>query len=189
MSKQNIKPYINITEPKRIHQRWVLSLTGFSLIELIIVIVIVGILAAIAIPMYSNVVEKEKYNACITNMRMILTAWRIYDTQYPGTYPPATGWQNTAGAGGINDTLGTRITEINFGRSGAAGSDQFYMRYYTIGLYLPRYRILAYRQQPTGNYYNQWVRCDYYPNGNASGIRYDWTNSVGWPASWLPADE
>lgn len=44
---------------------------GFSLIELVIVVGIIGILIAIAIPIYVNTTEKADTRACETNLRII----------------------------------------------------------------------------------------------------------------------
>lgn len=65
---------------------------GFTLIELMIVVVIVGILSAIAIPKYSDITESAKYAACRSNLRNIAGGLNMYLTDN-GSYPPAGSWK------------------------------------------------------------------------------------------------
>ena len=63
---------------------------GFTLIELLIVVVIIGILAAIAIPKFANTKTKAYQTAMKSDLRNLVTAEEAFfsDSGYYKTYVP-----------------------------------------------------------------------------------------------------
>lgn len=67
-------------------KKYVNNQRGFTLVELMIVIVIVGILAAVAVPIYQANVKKAKMSECDAALGTIRTALRVYyaaNSHYP----------------------------------------------------------------------------------------------------------
>ncbi|MBI4386183.1 MAG: prepilin-type N-terminal cleavage/methylation domain-containing protein [Elusimicrobia bacterium] len=60
---------------------------GFTLIELMIVVAIIGILAAIAIPKFGQLVNKSKEGATKGSLGALRSALSIYYGDMEGTYP------------------------------------------------------------------------------------------------------
>lgn len=65
------------------------SRSGFTLIELLIVVVIIGILAAIAIPKFGQTRERANEGALKSDLRNLLTAQETYFGDF-GVYGDAT---------------------------------------------------------------------------------------------------
>ncbi|MDD5688057.1 MAG: prepilin-type N-terminal cleavage/methylation domain-containing protein [Elusimicrobia bacterium] len=60
---------------------------GFTLIELMIVVAIIGILAAIAIPKFADLIRKSKEGATKGSLGALRSALTIYYGEMEGTYP------------------------------------------------------------------------------------------------------
>jgi prepilin-type N-terminal cleavage/methylation domain-containing protein/prepilin-type processing-associated H-X9-DG protein len=69
---------------------------GFTLIELLTVIAIIGILAAIIIPTVGRVRDTARTSQCVSNMRQVAMAMRMYADDNKGNLPmgnaPGGGW-------------------------------------------------------------------------------------------------
>jgi len=77
---------------------------GFTLIELLIVVVIIGILAAVAIPKFSATREKAYFSAMKSDLKNLQTQQEIY-------------YNRTDGSGNTNYTYSEDKTALEFSES------------------------------------------------------------------------
>jgi prepilin-type N-terminal cleavage/methylation domain-containing protein len=71
--------------------------SGFTLIELMIVVAIIGILAAIAIPKFAELIRKSGEGASKGNLGSIRSSLSIYYGDMEGVYPAQLGALTVAG--------------------------------------------------------------------------------------------
>ena len=76
---------------------------GFTLIELLIVVVILGIVAAIVIPTFVDASTDAKVSALKTNLHTVRAQLELYKIQHNDTYPAD---NNFATAMTVADTMG-----------------------------------------------------------------------------------
>lgn len=64
---------------------------GFTLVEILIVVVILGILAAIVIPQFTSASEDAKASSLVSQLQTIRSQLEIYQVQHDGSYPEFSG--------------------------------------------------------------------------------------------------
>jgi len=64
---------------------------GFTLVEILIVVVILGILAAIVIPQFTNASEAARQSGMITQLQTIRSQLELAQIQHAGVYPTLAG--------------------------------------------------------------------------------------------------
>jgi general secretion pathway protein G len=117
---------------------------GFTLVEILIVVVILGILAAIVVPQFTQASTEAKMNSLCSNLQSLRSQIELYKVQHNDTPPTAANFStqmtqtsNISGtaSGNKNRVAGTwdygpyleRIPDNPFnGKNGVSGADTAY---------------------------------------------------------------
>lgn len=118
---------------------------GFTMIELMIVIVIIAILAAVLFPNFMRTREASKLTACKSNLKNMSTAIEIYANDFNGLYP---GFSNQGGA----------TTIENLGDPTSPNAHPLISKYINKIMVCPKARSTDYRYIIT-NPSKYWIYC------------------------------
>jgi general secretion pathway protein G len=96
--------------------------SGFTLVEILIVVIILGILAAIVIPQFTGASQEARKNSLTSQLQTIRSQVELYKLQHRDNPPPllvaggATAWDNmTVKTNSAHSTTGTTADPANFG--------------------------------------------------------------------------
>lgn len=83
--------------------------SGFTLVEILIVVVILGILAAIVVPQFTSASESARSSSMSSTLQTIRSQLELYQVQHNGDYPTlAQMWGNLTSTTDIDgDTAGS----------------------------------------------------------------------------------
>ena len=62
---------------------------GFTLVEILIVVIILGILAAVVIPQFSDASDDTRSSSAMTNLKTVRSQLQLYKAQHNETWPDA----------------------------------------------------------------------------------------------------
>lgn len=99
---------------------------GFTLVEILIVVVILGILAAIVIPQFTSASETAKGSNLVSQLQTIRSQLELYQVQHNGDYPDLSSTPS-GGTGGVWSQLTDR-TDVS-GNIGTTDGTHIYGPY------------------------------------------------------------
>lgn len=82
--------------------------SGFTLVELLIVVIILGILAAVVIPQFNTAAAESKESALASNLATIRQAIELYKVQHNDAFPGATIVTQLTTATDVTGAAGTK---------------------------------------------------------------------------------
>lgn len=118
-----IKNYIDAKKRQKLEET---GEEGFSLIELIIVVVILGILVAVAIPIFANIQTSAENNAleaaAANGATAVAAAIATGEDVTAAAESGGSGDISTENTGSTTDVAAVCVTATGFGRSASAGT-------------------------------------------------------------------
>jgi len=97
-------------------------LAGFTLVELLVVVAVIGILAALLLPALNRSVMAARKLSCTSNLKQLGVATGIYASDYDGCFPTRhevrdnTSWDvHLAVSSGVGTEIGEDQTGVKFG--------------------------------------------------------------------------
>lgn len=93
--------------------------TGFTLVEILIVVIILGILAAIVIPQFTEASNDARRSALVTDLQTVRAQLELYKVQHLEEYPDSNDMDNfvdqLTSRSAANGTTGTNSTTYPLG--------------------------------------------------------------------------
>ena len=146
---------------------------GFTLIELLVVIAIIAILAAILFPVFARAREKARQTSCLSNVKQIGLAGRMYSQDYDEQIVPAYLYNMPSSCDLWNERLDPYIKNLQVFRCPSEGSQalgygvnrQLYLAHSCYGVTLSQIK-----------YPSETIFC-----GDSNGYRFD----AAWWGNWV----
>src|SRR5215204_4467910 len=121
---------------------------GFTLVEILIVVIILGILAAIVIPQFTNASQDARKNSLTSQLQTLRSQIELYKLQHLDENPPGL---NTAGAIAHDTAWAEFLVKTNADHTTSGGTLRF-------GPYLQTYPMNPVSDQGTDNAADVFVR-------------------------------